>query len=340
MTVAADFRLGAKPTATVTDEVIPGLVWGVCCSGAEAAPIDADIAAPGPGEWLWLHFNLADMRTPAWLAATSLVPKPAVERLLSKDDTQQLVALGNCIAGVVFDLVHDFDRTIDEFGHFRFVLTERLLITGRRRALTSIEAVRQRIETGHRFASPTDLLTAIIDQIAATIDLIVEELAGEIDLIEDTILKEGVRDDRVRLGSARLTSVRIHRRLNGLRGVFRRLSANPSDGLAVSLHAAAGPLTQRLDELDHDVVELRDRARLLQEELSARVAEQTNRHLRLLSIVTALFLPPALIAGLFGMNLAAMPFAASPIGFWWAIGLTAASSGLTLIGLRLLGMFR
>jgi len=338
--VSADFRLGAKPSAAVTEEVIPGLVWGVRCCGAEAAPIAEGVATLAPGEWLWLHFNLADMRTSAWLVSTALIPKPALERLLSNDDTQQITPCGDCIAGVFFDLLHDFDRTIDEFGHFRFVLTERLLITGRRHALTSVEAVRQRVETGHRFASPVDLLTAIVAQIAATIELVIEEQAGAIDRIEDTVLKEPAPDDRIRLGAARLTSVRIHRRLNGLRGLFRRLTAGQSDGLMASLRVAAGPLAQRLDELDHDVIELRDRARLLQEELSARIAEQTNRHLHVLSIVTTLLLPPTLVAGLFGMNVEGLPFAGSGGGFWWTFALACASSAVAAWVLSAIGVFK
>ena len=107
-----------------------------------------------------------------------------------------------------------------------------------------------------------------------------------------------------------------------------------------SFRTAAGALTQRLDELDHEVIELRDRARLLQEELGARVAEQTNRHLRLLAILTAVFLPPTLIAGLFGMNLDGAPFTASSLGFWFAVGATALSSAATLLGLKWAGVFR
>jgi len=340
MTLAADLRLGTKSAAAVTDEVIPGLVWGVRCSGADATPIDEDVTPPGPHEWLWLHFNLADMRAQKWLAASMLIPKPGIERLISKDDAQQLVPLGDCIAGVFFDLVHDFDRATDDFGLVRFVLTDRVLITGRRRALSSVEAVRQRFEAGHRYASPVDLVTAIVEQIAATIDVMVEELAAEIDSIEDTILKEGDRDDRIRLGRARLTTVRVHRRLNGLRGLLRRAAGTSTDGLMTSFRAAAGALTQRLDELDHEVIELRDRARLLQEELGARVAEQTNRHLRLLAVLTAVFLPPTLIAGLFGMNLAGAPFSGSPAGFWLSVGITALSSAGTLLGLRWAGVFR
>lgn len=61
-----------------------------------------------------------------------------------------------------------------------------------------------------------------------------------------------------------------------------------------ALRAAGGRLIHRLDDLDHEVIELRDRARVLQEELSVRLAEQTNRQLRTLSILTALLLPPSL----------------------------------------------
>ena len=340
MNLSADLRLGARPDTAVTEEVVPGLVWGVRCSGASAVPVAEDVSPPAPGEWIWLHFNLADMRTQGWLAGCTLVPKPGIERLVSKDDVQQLVPLGEAVAGVVFDLVHDFDRATEEFGMVRFVLTDRVLITGRRRAMSSVEAVRRRIEGGHRYASPVDLVLAIVDQIALTIDVMIDELSTEIDAVEDTILKEGDRDDRLRLGHARLTTVRVHRRLNALRGLFRRVANGSTGGLIEAFRIPAAALSQRLDELDHEVIELRDRARLLQEELGARVAEQTNRHLQLLAVLTAVFLPPTLIAGLFGMNLAGAPVLASPLGFWIATGVTVLSSVATLLGLKWAGVFR
>ena len=123
MTIAADFRLGTKPAAAVTEEVIPGLVWGVRCSGADVRPVDERIDPPGPGEWIWLHFNLADVRAQKWLADCTLVARPGLERLLSKDDAQQLVPSGDCVAGVFFDLVHDFDRATEDFGLVRFVVS-------------------------------------------------------------------------------------------------------------------------------------------------------------------------------------------------------------------------
>ena len=69
----------------------------------------------------------------------------------------------------------------------------------------------------------------------------------------------------------------------------------------------AGKLAQRLDGLDHDIVELRERSRLLEEEIHFKMEEESNRHLHTLSIVTTLLLPPTLVTGIFGMNTKGLP---------------------------------
>jgi zinc transporter len=61
-------------------------------------------------------------------------------------------------------------------------------------------------------------------------------------------------------------------------------------------------LSQRLDWLDTEIVSLRDRAHLLQEEVAIKTAEQTHRNLHVLAVVTTILLPATLITGIFGMN--------------------------------------
>ena len=39
--------------------------------------------------------------------------------------------------------------------------------------------------------------------------------------------------------------------------------------------------------------------------MNSRIASRVSRHLYILSVITALFLPPGVIAGIFGMNRAA-----------------------------------
>ena len=52
-----------------------------------------------------------------------------------------------------------------------------------------------------------------------------------------------------------------------------------------ALPVRAGKLAQRLDGLDHTIIEMRERSRLLQEELHLRIEEQGNNSLRVLSVL-------------------------------------------------------
>jgi len=84
---------------------------------------------------------------------------------------------------------------------------------------------------------------------------------------------------------------------------------------------------------DLDTIEVR--AKLLQDELAARLAETTNRNLFILSVLSAVLLPMTLIAGLFGMNFAGIPGAESPFGFLGGTLVCLAVGLITFLVLRL-----
>jgi len=96
---------------------------------------------------------------------------------------------------------------------------------------------------------------------------------------------------------------------------------------------------RRLESLHGRVLATQERGRLLQDEITAKLATETNRRLHALSIVTALFLPPALVAGIFGMNTKDLPLLEAPGGSFWALGLCAASSLGVYLLMKKLGIF-
>jgi Mg2+ and Co2+ transporter CorA len=99
-------------------------------------------------------------------------------------------------------------------------------------------------------------------------------------------------------------------------------------------------LAQRLNWLDTEIVELRDRSHLLQEEITLKAAEQTNRNLHVLSTVTTIFLPASLAAGIFGMNVAGLPLVQDKSGFLWAMVILVAASVLVYWSLKRWGILR
>jgi zinc transporter len=290
---------------------IPGLVWAfrIHADGSpETLPVDAPVSSTHDG-LLWLHFNLADGQALHWLAKADLeIPAQARQLMLSKDNYQQLHGADDSVYGVISDLMRDIAETSDETGYLRFAMTERILISGRHHALCAVDVTRRALEAGRRIESAAALLETIVENVADAMDRIADRVGHALDEIEEQILSSDKVDLRQELGRHRRTCVRLHRQLSGLRVVFHRFEQKSLEQLKPALRLRAGKLAQRLDGLDHTIVEMRERSRLLQEELHLKIEEQGNDNIRVLSVLTAVLLPPTLITGIFGMNTKGLPF--------------------------------
>ena len=335
----ADIAAGPSPASAS----IPGLVWAFrihADGAAEPLNVDDPINLRGDG-LLWLHFNLADQRADQWLASADLdIPAAGKALLLSRDNFQQIHAADDSIYGVFSDLVRAIDRVTEETGYLHFVMTERLLVSGRHHALCAVDATRRVLESGQRIGSAAALLETIVEHVAETMERVAERVGANLDSVEEKVLSDDTGDLRRDLGRLRRTCVRLHRQLSGLLLMFRRLDQQGPDVLKPALRLRAGKLAQRLDALDHVVVEMRERSRLLQEELQLKIEEQSNKSLHLLSVLTALLLPPTLVTGVFGMNTKGLPLTDVETGFLTASVLIIASSALAFYIMKRLGILR
>jgi zinc transporter len=322
--------------------VIPGLIlaFRIADDGtASALAVDRPIDAAASG-WLWLHLDLANVPATRWLE-TSGLPGPAVAAMLSRERHQQLHAIAGCLYGVVVDLVRDVHRASDEVDYLRFLMTERLLLTGRRHSLASIEAMRAALSCGAaRPPHCAGLFEVIVDHVADGVDAIADELDNKLDEIEDQIAGGSIGAARRNLATVRRTSVRLHRHLSGLRAVLSRLERQAPQGLEPRLRVQASRLAQRLDELDHVILEIRERGYRLQDEISASITEETNHHLHILSILTGVLLPPTLVAGVFGMNIGGLPLIGDKAGFLWVMGLMLGSGVAAYLVMRAAGVIK
>jgi zinc transporter len=317
-----------------------GIVW-VYRFGADgrAVPVrntevDAALAeATQDGGWLWVHLALADARCRAWIAQQAPVSDIARETLGSAERHLRLDLIGGEIIGILPDLHQEFSRPGEDLVRLRFVLTDRLLITARQQPVHSIEVNRRAIESGKRFPSALSFLDAIVDQFADAMVRMSDELGGELDRVEDHLIDEEPSDERHRIGRVRMQAVRVHRQLVQLRGLFHRLEprlAHEHPDAAAAMHA----LAQKLDAIDHEMSALHERARLLLDEVAARMTDLTNKRLFTLSILTACLLPPTLVTGFFGMNTKDLPFQEVHGGTWWALGVALLSAAVSYLALR------
>jgi zinc transporter len=334
MTAAADLADATPAT---------GIVW-IYCFGldgtAKAIPndqVEEALADHGAG-WTWVHLGLADTRCRAWIAQHAPVSELAREVLAGPDQHVRLDILGQEIVGVVPDLHQDFAKPGEDLVRLRFVMTERMLITARQKPVHSVENTRRALESGKRFPSAVSFLDAMIDQFADAVGRMAETLGTELDNVEDHVMHDEPVDERHRISRVRMQSVRVQRQLAQLRSMFHRLEPRvAADNAPVA--QAIRALAQKLDAIDHEVGSLHERARLLLDELDAKMTAVTNQRLFTLSILTACLFPPTLVTGFFGMNTKDLPFQNSDGGTWLALAVAAGAAGVSIWALRRMKAF-
>jgi zinc transporter len=320
----------------------PGLVWAFRFhQDGAATPWTAGYPeAPPHDGWLWLHLDLTDQRAVHWLR-TSQLPEPALDVLLSRNRHQQIHAAGSTIYGVFADHIRGFDGASHEVGHLRFVMADRMLISGRHHALAAADLARNSIENDRcQLSCASELLELLIEHVADGIESVIDDLEIELDRVEDALTTRGSSVERRTLATVRRRSVRLHRQLSGLRSAVYRFERQSGTNLNPDLRRAIDHLVPRLDGLGHSILETQDRGHRLQDELTNLMAEETNRHLFVLSVLSALLLPPSLVAGVFGMNVKGVPLLENDAGFIWAMAILIGSSLAAYLVLRRSGLFR
>lgn len=292
---------------------IPGLVWahrfdresGACSRVPADARLDQLIAHDG---FVWLHIGLSDIRVPALLAGLPGVTPEAVQALVTRDAHATLSVTPDVVCGTLVDFQREFDEMSSEIGWLHFAVTDRLIVTTRLHPLRSIDRARAAIEKSVRIKEPLDVLAALVTEFQRTVVGLVHEINDELNLIEDYVYEDAERDETRRLAPARRMIVKLHRHLRTELALLRRVTTADEEDVPKNFQELARQLSDRIETAERDVYSLQERARLLHEDIDSKATRQTNRHLYILSILTAFLMPPTLVTGFFGMNTGSLPF--------------------------------
>jgi zinc transporter len=283
---------------------------------------------------VWLHFDHGDAGARAWITACSRIPAPAKALLLGTDSHMRIEAIGSGLCGIIGDLHHEFANQADGLDVLRLYLDNHCLVSVRHRPLAAIDKLRKTIGEGLQDGRPIVLVTNFLLHVTDTLGDLILGLADSVDEVEEVILDGRPSRPGEELGRIRRLAARLRRHMvpqqHALLSLLSKLPTWVADNDAVRLRSAI----EGLGALGHDLDLVQERARLLQEQASARLMEATNRNLYILSIVTVFFLPISLISGIFGMNLGGLPWGQTHLGFWYGMGLMALTVIVTLVLLR------
>jgi zinc transporter len=314
----------------------PGLIWAFDL-GADAARATERCDEPAEG-FRWLHLSLAHQGTASWINRLETLPEDVKELLLAGDNHQRALVDEGVVGCVLHDFERDFEQRSTQIGAIRLALTPKMMITARLHPIRSADNVRNRLSHGRRIEEPSDALDLLVTTIVEGLSTEVRDLSGEVQRAEDAFLNDFNSPTARGLITIRRRLAQLHRMLDGMSGVFRRLEED--EELPEPLIGTVEKLSQRLQSLDADVQGVQRQLRQLREEIDTQVDQRTNQNLYVLSIMTALLLPATFVTGLFGMNTGGLPWAQSPHGTFLATLLAFGVAGMTYVLLRWMGFMR
>ena len=205
-----------------------------------------------------------------------------------------------------------------------------LLVTTRLHPLKSADELRLQMRAGATTTSGFELAARLLDIRTTRLKNLVIEMVAQLDEVEDELLAGNIKQQRRQLGRVRRLCARLRRQFSPERSDMSRLMHRLTGKWPEPDYEAMHSSTEALGFALEEIAELYERAKLLQEELAARLAENTGRNLYVLSILTAVLLPMTLVTGIFGMNVAGLPGMHSAHAFAWVMVLIVASGALTL----------
>jgi zinc transporter len=314
-----------------------GLISGFLFNpGEPGRAVDADDVCEGlrrgSGAFAWLHFNLANQASLRWLRLNLALPDAFYDSLEQQTSTH-LEITGESIVAVINDATV-FGLETGEVSTLGLCVTGGLLVSARHTPLRSVDRLRDAIRGGECFQSPFELLAHLLRDQADMLTQIVRDTAVQVDALEDRLFTNQIAASRPKLGAIRRMLVRLQRLLAPEPSALFRMLSRPLPWLRSGDVDQMRQAAEELSSSVGDCVALVERVRLLQEEASAAIDEQTNRTLFILTSVTVVALPMTIIPGFLGMNVGGIPLHERPEGFWivvaFVLGVAAFGSFLLI----------
>jgi zinc transporter len=307
-----------------------GLIWGYHFQPGKPAQVitatqafeylRGDGGLP-PSEFIWLHFSLSNSSTEPWLRHCFKLPQAFYESLHSGPGATRLEPDNNCLVVVMHDVLFDLTFDTSAVAKCNVYVDPQFLISARLRPLRSLDRLRSAVREGEIFSSSVNLLAHLLGDQANVLMEVLRRSTARVDDIEDKLLASRLAFSRGELGSLRRVLVRLQRLLAPEPASFFRLVNRPPRWIGPEDISDLRQAAEEFSAAVSDAQALIERVKLLQEELSAQITEQTNRTLYVLTLVTVLALPINMVAGLFGMNVGGIPLADNGGGFFVVIGI-------------------
>ncbi len=264
-----------------------------------------------PGRVHWLNLEgLQDTELLARLGETYGIHELVLEDILDTTQRSKMEVTGEYVFFVfkIIDIDPETERLRVE--QVSFLLGNGLLLSFQENAGPIFESVRQRLRKGLvkiRKAGADYLAYALLDVVVDHYFSVLETIQGKIENLEDRLSREARDGDLSEIHNLRRRVSRFRQLVWPLREALSRFrileSKHLKKGTRVYLSDLYDHVIQVLDMLETS----RENATGLMDLYMSVVSNRLNEVMKILTIISTLFIPVTCLAGIYGMNFRYMP---------------------------------
>jgi magnesium transporter len=255
-------------------------------------------------------------------------PSPKVEEYLPKDDDQ--------FAPYIFMVIHavDYSRTDGVFAtsELNFFLGRSFLVTYHEKPMKSVQGTAERClrSNVHIARAPDRVAHTLLDAIVDNYKPALDELSLEIAEIEHMALEQPTRETLKRIMAVKKEVLHLRQIIGLQREVLARFARGEFKLIRAHLVPYYRDVYDGLFHIGELVQNYTDSLTGILQVYLNMSSNQTGEVVKLLTLITVVTTPVTIVGTWYGMNFEAMPETGWRLGYIFAIGLTVATTGLTV----------
>lgn len=292
------------------------------------------------GEVLWLHLLRTHDGVQDWLENHLHLPEPTAELLTSDANRPRAFREGQTLVATLRGINFNPGAAPEDMLSLQVWSDGSRVVTLRRAPLQTPRLVADDLDTGEGPVDAGSLVTALTEHLIDRMSHAIVDMNAMIDELEEETVATWSDQTLDRIATIRRQCLALKRHMSPQHEALMAIASTApgwfEDHDRREIAESIARLRRYLDDLDIS----KESALVLQDDIRARAAANSQRTQYVLAVVAAIFLPLTFITGLLGINVGDIPLAREGShGFWIVAGLCAALLAVEVLLLRRLKWF-
>ena len=275
----------------------------------------------------WINVDgLKDIDTISQIGEHFVLDTLLLEDVLNTEQRPKVEVFGGCLFFTLKMLSYNKKSREVDAEQVSFVLGKNYVLSFQERPGDVFEAVRSRLRDhrGHIRSKGSDYLAySLIDVVVDNYFITLEELAKEIEEVEDTVFASSKHDQRLmRVIQQNKKQIQIlQRAIYPLRESISKIQRNEADLIEPENEKYFNDLRDHTMQAIDNIDSYHDLNMSVQEIYLSSLSHKMNQVIQVLTIISTLFIPLTFVVGVYGMNFRYMPELSWRYGYWvvWGV---------------------